>query len=110
MKEFTFRTVLIIGAFALGFYLLYPTFADIQNSKDISKKLVKISETIKQKNPSLSETDFQKKLTSLRDSLTKADPSIITNREKRIKLGLDLQGGMYLVMEINSAKLIEKIG
>ena len=41
--------------------------------------------------------------------MMKADPSIISNREKRIKLGLDLQGGMYLVMEINTAKLLEKL-
>jgi preprotein translocase subunit SecD len=109
MKEFTFRTVLIIGVFALSFYLLYPTFADIQNSKDISAKLVKLGEVVKQKNPTLSETDYQKKITSLRDSLMKADPSIIKNREKRIKLGLDLQGGMYLVMEINTAKMLEKL-
>lgn len=109
MKEFTFRTVLIIGVFALSFYLLYPTFADIQNSKDISAKLVKLGEVVKQKNPTLSETDYQKKITTLRDSLMKADPSIIKNREKRIKLGLDLQGGMYLVMEINTAKMLEKL-
>jgi len=109
MKEFTFRTVIIIGAFALGFYLLYPTFADLQNTKKISQELVKISDLIKQKNPAISENDLQKKLTAARDSLMKTDPSIISNREKRIKLGLDLQGGMYLVMEINSAKLIEKL-
>lgn len=109
MKEFTFRTVLIIGAFALGFYLLYPTFADIQNEKDISKNLVEIGKQIKQHSPNLTEAEFQKKLSSKKDSLMKADPSILQNRAKRIKLGLDLQGGMYLVMEINSAKLLEKL-
>lgn len=109
MKEFTFRTIIIIGAFALGFYLLYPTFADYQNNKDISKKLDVIGQQLKQKNPTISENDFQKKLTSLKDSLMKVDPSILKNREKRIKLGLDLQGGMYLVMEINTGKLLEKL-
>ena len=109
MKEFTFRTILIIGAFALGIYLLYPTFADVENTKDINKKLAQISENIKVKDPSISESDLQKKITSARDSLMKADPSILKNREKRIKLGLDLQGGMYLVMEINTTKMLEKL-
>lgn len=109
MKEFTFRTVLIIGAFALGFYLLYPTFADMQNEKEISQKLTKIGEQIKTTSPNIPETEFQRRLNVAKDSLLKLDPSILKNRAKRIKLGLDLQGGMYLVMEINSAKLLEKL-
>ena len=43
------------------------------------------------------------------DSVRVANPEIKKAREKRVKLGLDLQGGMYLVMEVNTAKLLEKL-
>jgi preprotein translocase subunit SecD len=33
----------------------------------------------------------------------------VKDREKRVKLGLDLQGGMRVVLEVNTGKLIEKL-
>ena len=43
------------------------------------------------------------------DSLLTANPDINKTREKRIKLGLDLQGGMRVVLEVNTGKLMEKL-
>jgi preprotein translocase subunit SecD len=40
----------------------------------------------------------------------KNDTEIRENRAKRIKLGLDLQGGMRVVLEVNVLKLLEDLG
>jgi preprotein translocase subunit SecD len=58
---------------------------------------------------------MRKELAGLRgtDSLTyleQHDAEIRENRAKRIKLGLDLQGGMRVVLEVNVLKLIEDLG
>ncbi|MDP2365428.1 MAG: protein translocase subunit SecD [Ignavibacteria bacterium] len=50
-----------------------------------------------------------KRLTLVEDSIKIADPSILEARKKRVKLGLDLQGGMRVVLEVNTGKLLEKI-
>ena len=42
--------------------------------------------------------------------LEQHDAEIRENRAKRIKLGLDLQGGMRVVLEVNVLKLIEDLG
>jgi len=109
MKEFRSRIIMIVGVLALSIYLLYPTFADIQNSNKIEKELAMYEGTLLQSNPTISESELNDLLLIKEDSLMIVDPSIKDNREKRMKLGLDLQGGMYLVMEVNTAKLIEKL-
>ena len=109
MKEFRSRIIMIVGVLALSIYLLYPTFADIQNSNEIEKELAMYEGTLLQSNPTISESELNDLLLIKEDSLMIVDPSIKDNREKRMKLGLDLQGGMYLVMEVNTAKLIEKL-
>lgn len=48
-------------------------------------------------------------VTLVEDSIKIADPSILEARKKRVKLGLDLQGGMRVVLEVNTGKLLEKI-
>ncbi len=109
MKEFRFR-LFIIGAFlAFAIYLLYPTFADMQNTNKIEKELSLLTDKLKESNPTISEAELSDMLTLKEDSLMIADSTIQMNREKRMKLGLDLQGGMYLVMEVNTAKLLEKL-
>jgi SecD/SecF fusion protein len=109
MKEFRFRIFMIIGVLALSVYLLYPTFADVQNTNKIEQELSILTENLQKSNPTISEAQLNDMLLLREDSLMLADPSIRVNREKRMKLGLDLQGGMYLVMEVNTAKLIEKL-
>ena len=109
MKEFRFKIIIIAAAFALSIYLLYPTYSDYQNSKKISESIQKIADTLKTSSTTMSEADIEAVLSAKEDSIFSSDPSFKDAREKRIKLGLDLQGGMYLVMEVNTAKLLEKL-
>ncbi|MBK8945541.1 MAG: protein translocase subunit SecD [Ignavibacteriae bacterium] len=109
MKELRFRSILVIAAVALSVYLLYPTFQDYNNNKEITKTISSLKDSIKTSNSKLSDEQIQNILEFKEDSIRVADPDIKAAREKRIKLGLDLQGGMYLVMEVNTAKLLERL-
>lgn len=109
MKQFRFRLILIIAAIVLSIYLLYPTYLDYQNNQDIKANLEQIREEFKQANPDLSKAQIDKIIRVKEDSILAANPDIVQNREKRVKLGLDLQGGMRVVLEVNTAKLLEKL-
>ncbi len=109
MKELRFRIFVIIAAFALSIYLLYPTYKDYQYTQQIQQKLESIKDSVLQKNPSIAKEELQQILELKEDSLRAANPDIRKARENRIKLGLDLQGGMYLVMEVNTVKLLERL-
>ncbi len=109
MKELRFRIFVIIAAFALSIYLLYPTYKDYQYNQQIQKTLESIKDSLLQKNPSISKDELNQILTLKEDSLRASNPDIRKARENRIKLGLDLQGGMYLVMEVNTVKLLERL-
>lgn len=107
MKEYRFRLILIVSAIALSIYLLYPTFVDYQNNKKIESILQNKREELKQSQ--LSKSEIEQLLSIVEDSLKQSNPSIVENRLKRLKLGLDLQGGMRVVLEVNTAKLLEKL-
>src|SRR5690606_27450348 len=109
MKELRFRLILILAAIALCVYLLYPTYEDYRNSKEISQILEKKREEIKSANPDITNDQLEQRLNWVEDSIKAADPSIVKARQERIKLGLDLQGGMRVVLEVNTSKLLEKI-
>ncbi len=109
MKELRFRIILIIAAIALCLYLLYPTFQDYQNNKKVSEQLVSLQRSIKKNNPNIPEGQLKDLITAKKDSILAGNPAYKTAREKRVKLGLDLQGGMYLLMEVNTSKLLEKL-
>jgi len=109
MKEFRFKIFMVVAFFALSIYLLYPTYADKKTSNEIEKQLSYLEDSLRSANPQFSDADVNDFLDYKEDSIRVADPSFRENREKRVKLGLDLQGGMYLVMEVNTAKLIEKL-
>ena len=109
MKEIRFRLFLIIGVVALCLYLLYPTFKDYLNNQEADKQVEKLLTKVKQSNPTLSEEQIREFKVSKKDSIFASKPEFKSAREKRIKLGLDLQGGMYLLMEVNTAKLLEKL-
>lgn len=109
MKKFRFKLFINLLLLAGAVYFLYPTYSDYQSTQ-------KIDETLKQKevsqlkaNPSLTKQDLDKELKQIEDSIRSSDPSIKRNRTKRVKLGLDLQGGMYVSLEVNTLKLLEKI-
>jgi SecD/SecF fusion protein len=109
MKEFRFRLIIIVAAIALSLYLLYPTYVDYENSNKIKETVAKLSEQLKEENPDLPKTQINNILRVKEDSILAADPDIAKNREKRVKLGLDLQGGMRVVLEVNTGKLLEKL-
>lgn len=109
MKEFRFRIILILAFVALSLYLLYPTYADFQNTSNIQEALSSYEDSLKNVNPGISKDELDRALQLKEDNIRVSDPSIRENREKRVKLGLDLQGGMYLVMEVNTAKLLENL-
>jgi SecD/SecF fusion protein len=109
MKEYRFKIIIIVAALALSVYLLYPTFQDYQNNKELKAALDSKSTELKKQFPDLSKEKSDQMLGLFEDSIKIADPSIIEARKKRMKLGLDLQGGMRVVLEVNTGKLLEKI-
>ncbi len=109
MKEFRFRLIIIVGAIALAIYLLWPTYVDYQYGKEIEETLKIKKDEITSSQPELTDTQVEKMLQVVEDSLLTDNPDISKTREKRIKLGLDLQGGMRVVLEVNTGKLIEKL-
>ena len=105
MKEYRFKIILILAFIALSIYLLYPTFQDYQNNKSLTAALESARNKIQKLNPDLSKDQIEKMVTLVEDSIKIADPSILEARKKRVKLGLDLQGGMRVVLEVNTGKL-----
>ncbi len=109
MKEIRFRLIIIVAFTVLCIILLYPTYADYQNNKRISAILERTRSDLKANNPEITNEEIENKLLTLEDSLKSADPSIAENKQKRVKLGLDLQGGMRVVLEVNTIKMLEKM-
>ena len=118
MRKNRFRIILIIAAIALTLYYLYPTY----QSGAYDKKLEQLSGTPKlmtylKAHPLASVPDSlrQEYLDSLdqvfsADSLSYYDANakeINSVKLKRIKLGLDLQGGMHIVLQVNVVKMLE---
>ena len=98
MKPFRFKIIIILAALVFAVYLLWPTYKDYSNTKAIKQVLTEKEKLIKTTIPEISKLDLQKKLIAIEDSLRTSDPSIAEARQKRIKLGLDLQGGMRVVL------------
>ena len=109
MKELRFRLIIIVAAIALSIYLLYPTYLDYQNSSDIKQTLELKRLQLVKENPDLTKSQIDKLIRTNEDSILAANPDIVKNKEKRVKLGLDLQGGMRVVLEVNTGKLLEKL-
>jgi preprotein translocase subunit SecD len=109
MKELRFRLILIIGAIALSLYLLYPTYVNYHTTKKIDEVLTNKSAVLKAADPKISNDVLDDKLKSIEDSIKASDPSIAKEKSKSLKLGLDLQGGMRVVLEVNTATLLEKL-
>ena len=87
MGKFRVRIILSMAAVALGLYFLYPTWRDYSLHRQLAGLSGEDSIAFLQENES-----------AIRD-----------NRQKRIKLGLDLQGGMRVVLEVNTLRLIEDL-
>lgn len=109
MKEFRFTLIIILAAIGLSLYLLYPTYKTYQNDKKINQEIDTRKTEIMQASPDISKEDLDKKLRYVEDSLKAADPTYTSTKQKSLKLGLDLQGGMRVVLEVNTGKLLEKL-
>ena len=109
MKEYRFKIILILAAIALSFYLLYPTYQDYQDTKFLQSAVQTKKEEIKKQFPEISKEQLSPMISIFEDSIKAANPSFIEAKKKRMKLGLDLQGGMRIVLEVNTGKLLEKI-
>ena len=87
MRKYRTRLIVILAAVGLSLYFLYPTYRDYELHKELAQ---------------LSGADSVQ-------FIERNDAEIRENRAKRIKLGLDLQGGMRVVLEVNVLKLIEDL-
>ena len=87
MKKNLTRIIITIALIALSLYFLYPTYKDYNFNKELKSLTGQDS------------TDFIDKNAA---ELTKA-------RDNRLKLGLDLQGGMYVVLDVDIVKLLEDL-
>lgn len=87
MKKNLFRIILIVAFVLFAGYLLYPTWSDANHQSALRGK---------------SSEDSTKYFDENEESIRSA-------REKRLKLGLDLQGGMYVTLEVDIIQLLEKL-
>ncbi len=88
MRNQTTRIVLIVIAVALSLVFLWPTFQDYRFRKQIA---------------SLRGADSLSFVEQNQDAMSKA-------KLKRVKLGLDLQGGMRVVLEVDVIQLLSDVG
>ena len=109
MKEVRFRIFIIALIVLGGLWALYPTYQDYQNTKELKKIVAVAEDSIKKANPEINERELQDNINRIEDNFLVGNESVREARDKRIKLGLDLQGGMYLVLEVNTTKLLEKL-
>ncbi|MBE2280317.1 MAG: protein translocase subunit SecD [Ignavibacteriaceae bacterium] len=109
MKNYYSRIFLIVLFIALAVYFLYPTYQDYLNNQEISEVLSKKEQEIRSLNPSISRAELDNQLKYIADSIKASNVSFAEARLKRIKLGLDLQGGMRVVLEVNTAQLLKKL-
>lgn len=87
MKKNRGKLLIIAVTFGLALYFLFPTYQSYTFEKDLSQRTGDDSAAFVSENEA-----------SMRDA-----------KGKRIKLGLDLQGGMRVVMEVNVLKMLEQI-
>jgi len=87
LKKNLFRIILTVVFIAAAILYLYPTYQDQQISKELH---------------GLTGQD------SL-DYVTKNADKIKKSRDGRIKLGLDLKGGVYVVLDVDVVKLLQDI-
>ena len=109
MKEYRSTIILILGAIALSLYLLYPTYKNYQQNKKIDEILLERRIELKEAQPNLPKEEVDNVLKLVEDSIKASDPAFAATKLKSMKLGLDLQGGMRVVLEVNTGKLLEKL-
>lgn len=109
MREIRFRLIIIFGVFAFCLYLLYPTYQDYKNTRKLDKLATQKKNEVLKTDPKISGKQLNLRITAYKDSIKATDPSYDEAKKKRIKLGLDLQGGMRVVLEVNTGQLLGKL-
>ncbi len=87
MKNYRFKSILIVALTALALWSLWPTYKDYSYSRELEE------------------------LSSAEDSLAfvqKNREAIEQAAAKSLKLGLDLRGGMYLVLDVDLVDLLRE--
>lgn len=87
MKKNRTKIFIILGAIGLSLYFLYPTYQDYQHTQTLE---------------SLTGADSVAYFEEHEDQIRSA-------RLQRMKLGLDLQGGMRVVLEVDILRLLEEL-
>lgn len=87
MKKNLTRIILTLVFIFLSIYFIYPTYKDYQFNKELSKLTGQDSITFLEQNAA--------ELKEL--------------QQDRIKLGLDLKGGMYVVLDVDVVKLLDDL-
>ncbi|MCB9366077.1 MAG: protein translocase subunit SecD [Calditrichaeota bacterium] len=127
MKQYRFRIIVVLILIVLGGYLLYPTLRYDQLTTKEGELLTKLSAEsgiplsrlaldiyrddvdligeIQQSDLSeMAKSSAIEQVEYLRGDFSR---SLQANRSLAIKRGLDLQGGMYLVLEVDLVELLE---
>jgi SecD/SecF fusion protein len=87
VRKYRGKIILILAVVGLALWFLYPTYEDYQ-----------FSSALKQLSGEDSLTYFEQHEDAIREA-----------RAGRVKLGLDLQGGMRVVLEVNVLKLLDDL-
>lgn len=98
MKKNLGKWILIIAPLIAAFVLLFPTY---QLSREESIKQDALDRAAKADNPTDSLVIMEKWQKDHKEDYKSA-------KEKALKLGLDLRGGMYVTLEVDVIKLIEE--
>jgi preprotein translocase subunit SecD len=127
LKSIPFRIILILALIILGAVYLYPTLRYEQLSKQETRDLQKLSDISGISLATLA-TDIYRDDVDLRGQIEESDldatrkaeavkqveymrgpffEKMKYNRPRAIKRGLDLQGGMYIALEVDLVKLVE---
>lgn len=98
LKKSVGKILLIVIPIVIGLVLLYPTYEASQLEK---LRAQYYEEAKKAANPldSLAKIEYFEK---------QYGDALISARSNRIKLGLDLRGGMYVTLEVDIVKLLEE--
>lgn len=109
MEKYLYRILITVALLALSVYFLYPTYQDYIKTTEIKEKVSSQEKFLKEKYPKMGSEAMATLLKNFEDSLKTADEDYVKARAKRLKLGLDLQGGMRVVLEVNTAELLKKL-
>jgi len=121
-----YRLILIVSLILLALWQLYPTFNRTKLTSEYEQKVLQLQEesnidsdiikdAIVDKNledlvfKTVKGTEKEQQLRALAAEIQKLDETVFKTEKKAIKLGLDLQGGTYLVYEVDFPHLLGNI-